>query len=171
MYGFENFPTINASYHLPTQHETFNAFYWIFANASNANTSSFDNSTFVQPIVKTLLQSMPNGTYYNVSVHTPVPGLDSRGYYGGRNNPTLNAVVKFWLCHDNNAVDAFRQAQLRLLTQNAQLGISLDKTFVFFTRAHLIYDRQTANGFSADRMRDAVLADRWRGDIAGPPVA
>jgi len=104
MYGFENFPTINASYHLPTQHETFNAFYWIFANASNANTSSFDNSTFVQPIVKTLLQSMPNGTYYNVSVHTPVPGLDSRGYYGGRNNLTLNAVVKSWLCHDNNAV-------------------------------------------------------------------
>ncbi|KAL3417211.1 hypothetical protein PVAG01_11211 [Phlyctema vagabunda] len=177
MYAHEKFQDVNSTCLTSSPTDTgtdtvtgiYNAFYWVFANASNANTSSFDNTTFAEPIMKTLLSSFPSGTISNASIHTPVPGLDSRPYYGGANNPSLNAVLKVWLCDDNAAVSAFRNAQLALIDQNDRLGINLDESFVLFTRAVLIYDRQSGDGFDRDRATRAVLADRFRGDVAGPP--
>lgn len=57
-----------------------------------------------------LLAGLPSGATYNASIHISVPGLDSRGYYGGyNNNPSLNTVLMFWLCDDNLSISAFRE--------------------------------------------------------------
>jgi hypothetical protein len=169
MYGYEVFQKVNNTCNTPKSSQAFNAFYWVFANDSNANTASFDNTTFVTAITKSLLNAFPPGTIYNASVHTSVPGLDSRAYYGGYNNPTLNAVFKFWLCDDNNSVTAFRNAQIGLIAQNQKLGINLDQSFVVFTRHFLLYDRTTNTPFDTERAEKALLADRFRGTISGPP--
>jgi hypothetical protein len=169
MYGYEVFHETSNNCLLSDSSETYNAFYWVFADASDANKSSFDNTTFATPIMNNLLASFPPGTVYNASVHTPVPGLDSRGYYGGYNNPTLNAVFKFWLCDDNNAVNSFRNAQRALIAQNGKLGINLDESFVIFTRAVLIYDRARNIPFDTERAIQAIFADRVRSNVAGPP--
>ncbi|KAF3040446.1 hypothetical protein E8E12_001266 [Didymella heteroderae] len=169
MYGYETFQDVSNRCLLSDSSETYNAFFWLFASASTANNTSFDNKTFASPIAETLLASLPPGTIYNASIHTPVPGLDSRCYYGGYNNPTLNAVLKFWLCDDNNAVSSFRNAQIDLIAQNDNLGIDLYNSFVIFTRAVLIYDRTRSIPFDTERATKAVFADRLRGDVAGPP--
>ncbi|PSN73802.1 hypothetical protein BS50DRAFT_670332 [Corynespora cassiicola Philippines] len=171
MYGHETFQEVNATCLLSESSETYNAFYWVFANAPNANTSSFDNVTFAEPIMKSMLEAFSPGVIHNASIHTPVPGLDSRTYYGGYGNPTLNAVLKFWLCDDNQAVTAFRNAQLGLGSLNEEFGIDLDKSFVIFTRAVLMYDRSTDTPFDVGRATRAVFADRFRGNVAGPPLS
>jgi hypothetical protein len=119
--------------------------------------------------MKNLLASFPPGTVYNASIHTPVPGLDSRPYYGGYGNPTLNAVFKFWLCDDNYAVNSFRNAQMALIAQNDGLDVDLDNSFVIFTRAVLMYDRSKDIPFDTERATKALLADLVRGDVAGLP--
>ncbi|EMD94936.1 hypothetical protein COCHEDRAFT_1074980, partial [Bipolaris maydis C5] len=73
-------------------------------------------------------------------IHTSVPGLDSRPYYGGFNNPTINAVLKFWLCDGNLSVFRFRNAMKSIITNNDILGVNLDQSFVVFSRSVLIYD-------------------------------
>ncbi|KAH7355661.1 hypothetical protein BKA66DRAFT_575156 [Pyrenochaeta sp. MPI-SDFR-AT-0127] len=169
MFGREVFYEVKDTCQPSGSSTTFNAFYWVFANASNANTSSFDNTTFAAPIMRNLLAAFSPGTIYNASVHTSVPGLESRSYYGGFNNPTLNAVLKFWLCDDYSAVAAFRNAQLGLISQNDELGINLDQSFVIFTRAVLIYDRSTNTPFDTDRVAQALRANRFRDTVGGPP--
>jgi hypothetical protein len=169
MYGYEVFRNMSNNCLLSDSSEAYNAFYWVFADASDANNSSFDNTTFAAPIMDSLLASFPPGTAYNASTHTSVPGFDSRGYYGGYNNPTLNAVFKFWLCDDNNAVNSFRSAQASLIAQNDKLRINLDESFVIFTRAVLMYDRARNIPFDTERATQAIFADRVRGNIAGPP--
>ncbi|ETS79367.1 hypothetical protein PFICI_09220 [Pestalotiopsis fici W106-1] len=170
MYAYEDFQAVNSSCVITESSELFNAFYFVFANAENANQFSFDNATFAAAIMQTLLASLPYGSIYNASIHTSVPGLDARLYYGGMDNPTLSAVLKFWLCDDNLAVSSFRIAQLGLISQNDELGINLDESFVMFTRATLIYDRASAIPFDDERAKQALLNDRFRGDLAGPPV-
>jgi hypothetical protein len=170
MYSYEVFQEVNKTCNTsPHSSQAFNAFYWVFANASNANTASFDNTTFAAPIAVSLLNALPLGTIYKASVHTSVPGLDSRAYYGGYNNPTLNAVLKFWLCDNNNSVTAFRNAQISLIAQNKKLSINLDQSFVIFTQSFLLYDRTTNTPFDTKRATQALLADRFRGTIPGPP--
>ncbi|KAF7529469.1 hypothetical protein G7054_g9843 [Neopestalotiopsis clavispora] len=170
MYAYEDFQTVNSSCSCTNSSEMFNAFYFVFANADNANQSSFDNATFAAGIMQSLLANLPNGSIYNASIHTSVPGIDARLYYGGLNNPTLNAIFKFWLCDDNPAINSFRVAQEKLIAQNGELGINLDQSFVMFTRATLIYDRSAGLPFDDERAKQALLADRFRGDVAGPPV-
>jgi hypothetical protein len=148
---------------------SFNAFYWAFATASNSNSSSFDNSTFATTIMQTVLKSMPSGTVYNASIHTSVPGLDSRGYYGGYNNPTVNAVLKFWLCDGNESIARFRGATTSLSTQNESLGINHAQSFVIFSRAVLMYDRSTQTPFNIERVTKALAADQYRSDSSRPP--
>lgn len=170
MYAYERFQPIIGTCEISDPSQQFNAFYWIFAISTQANTSSFDNITFASNVFNSLTANLPIGAVYDASIHTPVPGLDSRPYYGGLDNPTINAVLKFWLCNDNQAVSAFRRAQAALISQNSHLGINLDISFVFFTRPYLVYNRETGTGFDTDRAIDAVLADRFRGDVAGPPL-
>ncbi|KAF2854367.1 hypothetical protein T440DRAFT_552227 [Plenodomus tracheiphilus IPT5] len=167
MYAYETFPNINSTCRHPRAagQTVFNAFYWVFASAPNANTLSFSNTTFATTIMSTLLSSFASNTIYNASIHTSVPGLDSRPYYGGYNNPTLNAVLKFWLCDDNEAVSAFRMAQTDLVAKNGDLGIGLDESFVVFTREVVVYDRSIGEGFSTERGVKAIEADRWRGNV------
>lgn len=170
MYGYEVFQKVNNTCAQFDSSEMYNAFYWVFANATDANTFSFDNKTFATSIIQRMLATFPPGAIYNASIHTSVPGLDSRSYYGGFNNPTVNAVLKFWLCDDNHAVNAFRNVQIDLVEQNEKLGINFDESFVIFTRAVLIYDRTTNTPFDTARATRAILADRFRADIAEPPV-
>ncbi|KAJ8117821.1 hypothetical protein OPT61_g1071 [Boeremia exigua] len=170
MYGFETFEEVNNDCLLTGSSETYNAFYWLYANASNAGTSSFDNVTFARNVMEIVLQLLPRGSIYNASTHTPVPGLDSRAYYGGYNNPALNAVVKLWLCDDNHAITAFRDVQLALIAMNKSLGVDFDKSFVMFTRAVLIYDRTRNTPFDANIATQVLLADRFRSNVAGPPL-
>jgi hypothetical protein len=171
MYAYEEFQDVGDTCGKSNPEKTYNAFYWAFAKAENANTSSFVNKTFAAPIMRHLLATLPDGSIKNASVHTPVPDMDSRSYYGGFDNPTLNAVLKFWLCDDNHAIAAFRDAQLSLIAQNGVLGIDLDESFVMFTRPVVIYDRTTDTPFDTERATKDVLADRCRGDIAGPPLS
>ncbi|KAG9571278.1 hypothetical protein KCU71_g411, partial [Aureobasidium melanogenum] len=170
MYAYEKFQTVHSTCEISSPDQHFNAFFWLFANSSDANTTSFDNTTFAQNAYDALAAQLPVGVIYNASIHTPVPGLDSRPYYGGYGNPPLNVVLKFWLCNDNQAVSGFRRAQKALIAENDRLGINLSDSFVFFTRPYLVYDRQTGTGFSQERAVTAVLADRFRGDVAGLPV-
>jgi hypothetical protein len=170
MYAFEEFEQVEDNCVLSGSSEVFNAFFWVFAEATDSATSTFDNATFAAPIMESFLAAFPPGTIYNASTHTSVPGLDSRPYYGGANNPSINAVLKFWLCDDDVSVSAFRRAQLRLGEQNGHLGINLQESFVLFTRGFLVYDRTTQTGFSRERGIAALLADQRRGDVAGPPV-
>src|SRR5205085_5986492 len=100
MFAYEKFEKVKSTCS-PSYSETFNAFYWVFANATNANTSAFNNATFATPVMQSLLAALPPNTVYNLSVHIPVPDLDSRRYYGGYSKPPLNAAFKFWLCDDN----------------------------------------------------------------------
>ncbi|KAH0359193.1 hypothetical protein KCU65_g10088, partial [Aureobasidium melanogenum] len=169
MYAYEKFQHVNSTCGLPRLEQPFNAFFWLFANSTVANTTSFDNTTFAQNAYDALAAQLPDDVVYNASIHTPVPGLDSRPYYGGYGNPPLNAVLKFWLCNDNQAVSGFRRVQKALIAENDRLGINLADSFVFFTRPYLVYDRHTGQGFSYDRAVNAVLADRFRGDVTGPP--
>ncbi|KAI0158662.1 hypothetical protein BJ166DRAFT_528025 [Pestalotiopsis sp. NC0098] len=169
MYAYEVFQAVNSSCVGTGSSQMYNAFYFVFADADNANQSSFDNATFAAGIMQSMLADLPGGSIYNASIHTSVPGLDSRLYYGGFGNPTLSAVLKFWLCDDNLAINSFRTAQQKLTAQNGELGINLDESFVMFTRATLIYDRSKAIPFDDARAKQALLNDRFRGDIAGPP--
>ncbi|KAJ9627338.1 hypothetical protein H2203_003800 [Taxawa tesnikishii (nom. ined.)] len=171
MYAYENFQSVSSTCDLADPGEQFNAFYWVFANAANANTSSFNNVTFAANVYESLVAKLPIGVIYNASIHTPVPGLDSRTYFGGFNNPTLNTVFKFWLCNDNEAITAFRRAQVALIAENDRLGITLEHSFVIFTRPFVVYDRKNQIGFDTDRATNALLNDRFRGDVAGPPIS
>lgn len=110
MYAYDKFQHVNSTCGFPRLDQPFNAFFWLFANSTAANTTSFDNTTFAQNAYDALAAQLPDGVVYNASIHTPVPGLDSRPYYGGYGNPPLNAVLKFWLCNDNQAVSGFRRA-------------------------------------------------------------
>ncbi|CAN9305917.1 unnamed protein product [Alternaria alternata] len=168
-YAYEAFQDVQNTCGSSDNFETYNAFYWVVANASNANTSSFDNATFAANIMNSLLADIPSGTIYNASTHTPVPGLDSRAYYGGYNNPSLNGVFKFWLCDDNPSVTAFRNAQAKLVAKNKDLGINFDASFVTFSRSFLLYDRSNNIPFDTTRGNYALLADRFRGNVAQPP--
>jgi hypothetical protein len=167
MYATEVFEKVNST--CRPSDSSFNAFYWAFATASDSNSSSFDNSTFAATIMQTLLESMPSGTIYNASIHTSVPGLDSRGYYGGYNNPTVNAVLKFWLCDGNESVASFRGAMTSLIARNDGSGINLAQSFVIFSRAVLMYDRSTQTPFDIERATKALVADQYRGDASRPP--
>lgn len=169
MYAYESFQAVNDNCEEADQLETFNAFYWIVASDSGRNSSSFDNATFAGNIMASRQTDMPPGTIYNASIHTSVPDLDSRAYYGGYGNPTLNAVLKFWLCNDNAAVGAFRTAQAGLIPKNDTLGIDFQDTFVTFSRAVLLYDREKKIPFETGRANSAILADCFRGDVAQPP--
>ncbi|KAF1345641.1 hypothetical protein EJ07DRAFT_185879 [Lizonia empirigonia] len=146
---------------------TYNAFLWLFAADPLANTRSFDNTTFAAPIMSSLLASLAPGSIYNASMHIPVPDLDSRGYYGGYNNPTLNAVLKFWLCDGGDAVTAFRRAQLKV---GPGMGVRTGESFVLFTRAVLMYDRSRGIGFDDARAERAVKEDACRSDPVVPPA-
>lgn len=170
MYAYERFQPVVGTCEISAPSQQFNAFYWVFANSTQANTSSFDNVTFADNVYNSLTAHLPVGAVYNASIHTPVAGLDSRPYYGGSDNPIINAVIKFWLCNDNQAVTTFRRAQAALINQNNRLGIDFDNSFVLFTKPYLVYDRSTQTGFDTDRAIDTVLADRFRGDTAGPPL-
>jgi hypothetical protein len=163
MFAYEVFQEVKTS--CPKPSETYNAFYWVYADAFNANTPSFDNTTFASSIVKSMVNDFPAGVIYNASMHTSVPGLDSRTYYGGFGNPTLNAVLKFWLCDDNKAVAAFRKVQNGLSQKNNKLGINLNQSFVMFTRSVLLYDRSDNIPFDTERATKALQADRFRGNI------
>lgn len=167
MYATEVFQQVNST--CRPSDLSFNAFYWAFASASDSNSSSFDNSTFAASTMQTLLGSMPSGTIYNASIHTSVPGLDSRGYYGGYNNPTINAILKFWLCDGNGSVARFRGAMESLTEANGKLGINLDQSFVVFSRAVLLYDRTTRTPFDMERSTEALIADQYRSDASRPP--
>ncbi|KAF9700402.1 hypothetical protein EKO04_001714 [Ascochyta lentis] len=169
MYAHESFHQVENTCEHPNPVSTHNAFYWIFADASNANTSSFDNATFAGRIMDNLLSAFPSGAIYNASVHTPVAGMDSRGYYGGYNNPTLNAVLKFWLCDDHQAVTAFRKAQSELIPREDKLEINFNKSFVIFTRAILIYDRTTNTPFNTERATRALLTNGFSGNSLVAP--
>ncbi|KAH0345871.1 hypothetical protein KCU83_g7552, partial [Aureobasidium melanogenum] len=170
MYAYEKFQTVHSTCEISSPDQHFDAFFWFFANSSDANTTSFDNTTFAQNAYDALAAQLPVDVLYNSTIHTPVPGLNSRFYYGGYGNPPLNAVLKFWLCNDNQAVSGFRRAQKALIAENNRLKINLSDGFVLFTRSYLVYDRQTETGFSHERAVNAVLADQFRGDVAGPPV-
>ncbi|KZM28803.1 uncharacterized protein EKO05_0006106 [Ascochyta rabiei] len=170
MYAHEVFYPVNSSCQHPIQASAPNAFYWIFANASNANTSSFENATFAGSIMDSLVSAFPPGAIYNASIHTSVAGMDSRGYYGGYNNPTLNAVLKFWLCDDHQAITAFRKAQSGLISQNEKLQINLDNSFVIFTRPILIYDRTTNTPFDTARAQKALLTNGFSSNAIVAPL-
>ncbi|KAF2998315.1 hypothetical protein E8E13_007730 [Curvularia kusanoi] len=168
MYATEVFVPVNST--CRPSDSSFNAFYWAFASASDANSSSFDNSTFAASIMQSLVASIPSGTIYNASIHTSVPGLDSRGYYGGYNNPSINAILKFWLCDGNRSIARFRSAMLSLTERNDNLGIDLAQSFVVFSRAVLMYDRSTQTPFDMDRSIEALTADQYRSDMSRPPT-
>ncbi|KAF2020344.1 hypothetical protein BU24DRAFT_469138 [Aaosphaeria arxii CBS 175.79] len=149
LYAYETFRAVQTKC---TKKPTtpFHAFFWAFGAAANANTIVFNNATFADAIANTLLDALPSGSIYNLSIHTPIADLDSRPYYGGLNHPTVNAVLKFWLCNDNTSVFAFRKAQLGLIEKNNQLGLDLSNTFVQFTRQTVIYDRTVGQGVRGD---------------------
>ncbi|KAF2023928.1 hypothetical protein EK21DRAFT_94513 [Setomelanomma holmii] len=163
MFAYESFQDVKTTCNRPP--ETYNAFYFVYANATNANTPLFDNATFASSIITSMINDVPRSVIYNASMHTSVPGLDSRNYYGGFGNPTLSAVLKFWLCDDNKAVTAFRKVQNGLNSKSDRLKINLDQSFVMFTRPVLLYDRSTNTPFDTERATKALLADRFRGNI------
>lgn len=168
MYAIEEFQHVNSTCRKQPWN-TFNAFYWAFSNSSIANTDSFDNVTFASTVAASLLAALPAGTIYNASIHTSVPGMESRPYYGGYDNPAINGVLKFWLCDDNAAVVSFREAQKALIAQNEELGINLDSSFVAFSRAVTIYDRSRGVPFDDERAWRDLKRDQWRGDAPVPP--
>lgn len=171
MYAHETFVAVDSSCSAAAaksdKSTTYNAFLWLFAADPQANTRSFDNTTFAAPIMSSLLASLAPGSIYNASMHIPVPDLDSRGYYGGYNNPTLNAVLKFWLCDGADAVTAFRRAQLQV---GPGMGVRTGESFVLFTRAVLMYDRSRGIGFDDARAERAVKEDACRNDPVVPPA-
>lgn len=169
IYACETFKDVKITCRLSDRFETYNAFYWVIADASNANTSSFDNTTFAAHVMDNLLAGLPHGNIYNASIHALDPGLDSRGYYRGYNNPSLDAVLKFWLCDDSPSISAFRDVQAGLVMKNKDLGINFDASFVTFTHTVLIYDRSKGIPFDISRGSYAFLTDRFRGNAAQPP--
>ena len=66
----------------------------------------------------------------------PVPGEDSRGYFGGIDMPTISTVVKLWPRDDREAVIKVRAVQNALNSTSLHLDISL--SFIVFTREFVI---------------------------------
>ncbi|KAK6428748.1 hypothetical protein LTR95_015105 [Oleoguttula sp. CCFEE 5521] len=108
-------------------------FYW--ARSSNA---SINNATLPAGLSQAFLQKIPDNTIYRVSTHVPVPGTDSRPYFGGEAMPTINAVIKFWINNTDTAVTNIRAAQNQL---NATiLSLDADTSFIVFSKATTIWD-------------------------------
>lgn len=162
MCAYGKFQPVSDACRISKSKETFNALPWISVNSTISNTSAFDNATFAAPIVEHFLTRLPPGVIRNANIHTPFP----RPYHGGANNPTLKTVLKFWLCDDNQAVSAFRRAQLSL---EKSTGINFSESFVLFTTKVPMYDRSTATPWASERMTEAIVADQWRGDTSFPP--
>ncbi|GAB7347701.1 hypothetical protein MBLNU459_g5262t2 [Dothideomycetes sp. NU459] len=152
MIAYETFPVTVPKCSGPI--DTFspvNAFFW----ASSTN-PSIDNTTFATNLANALVNLLPANTIYNASIHVEVPGTDSRPYFGGYGQPTMNAVVKLWLANTNAAVTAVRAAQRQLNAAN--LSLNQDVSFIVFSRAHTIYDTTKNIPFDINRLtRDLEL--------------
>ncbi|EDU39447.1 predicted protein [Pyrenophora tritici-repentis Pt-1C-BFP] len=66
--------------------------------------------------------------------------VHSRAHFGGYNNPSLNAILKFWLGDENRSIGVSRKAQAHLIAKTKDPGINPDASFVAFSRAVPIYD-------------------------------
>jgi hypothetical protein len=80
-------------------------------------------------------------------------------------------VLKFWLCNSHWAVAGFGDTQKSLIAWIGVLWSNLIKSVVMFMKPVVIYDCTTDTPFDTRRGKEAILADRCRDDIAGPPVA
>lgn len=137
MVAFEKFTTIplTCAQTLSSQSRSqpLTAFFWAGALGSGP---AFNNITFAQSLVNYFTGSLL-GSIYNISSHTVVAGTDSSLYYGGANMPVVNAVIKFWLCDADKAVDAVRQMQKNI---SSSLGINEDTSFMVFSKSVALWD-------------------------------
>ncbi|KAH6673358.1 hypothetical protein B0J14DRAFT_666649 [Halenospora varia] len=158
MFAIETFESnISLNCAGPTNEEAVTAFYWLVASDPTSNSSTFDNSTLAQNIMKTILTNIPANTVYNASTHVSIPGVDSRSYYGGYGLPTVNTILKFWLYDDSQAVSGFRSAIKKL--ESEELGVDLDKSFVVFAKQVVIWDLVKNITFDIDRL-EGILKTR-----------
>ncbi|KAG9629870.1 hypothetical protein KCU95_g3855, partial [Aureobasidium melanogenum] len=59
MYAYEKFQTIHSTCEISSPDQHFNAFFWLFAISSDANTTSFNNTTFAQNAYNALAAQLP----------------------------------------------------------------------------------------------------------------
>ncbi|KAH8646997.1 hypothetical protein BGZ60DRAFT_424188 [Tricladium varicosporioides] len=172
MFAIETFEaniTLNPSC-VPTTREPVTAFYWLMASHPTSNSSTFDNTTFAQPIMAAILSNLPPNTVYNASTHISIPDVDSRAYYGGYGLPTVNAILKFWLYDAKQAVIGFRNAQKEI--EKLELGVDLEKSFVVFAREVIIWDLVANITFDIGRLEGSldnpVVGKAFKGECVSP---
>ncbi|KAM5347523.1 hypothetical protein ACJ41O_010528 [Fusarium nematophilum] len=109
------------------------AFLWAAAKPEISS-----NDTFGMELANQIAQLIPKDTLYRATVHVPVPGYDTRAYFGGYTMPTINAVVKLWLHPKSDAVELVRGAQLQL--DSDALSLDQDKSFIVFCKEVVLWD-------------------------------
>ncbi|KAK6432809.1 hypothetical protein LTR95_011018 [Oleoguttula sp. CCFEE 5521] len=122
------------------------AFYW--ARSSNL---SINNATFAANLLQAFLQKIPANTIYRASTHVPVPGTDSRPYFGGGTMPTINAVIKFWLNNTDTAITNIRAVQNQL--NATTLSLDADTAFIVFSKAVTVWDLGAGIPFDTARLK------------------
>lgn len=109
------------------------AFFWAAAKPQISS-----NDTFGVDLANQIVKLIPKDTLYRATVHIPVPGSDTRPYFGGDTMPTMNAVVKLWLHRKRNAVELARAAQLKL--DSDALNLNQDLSFIVFCNEVVLWD-------------------------------
>ncbi|KAH7161017.1 hypothetical protein EDB81DRAFT_866606 [Dactylonectria macrodidyma] len=125
------------------------AFFWA---AAKPHISS--NDTFGAELANQLVALIPKDTLYRATVHVPVPGYDTRPYFGGYTMPTINAVVKLWLHRKSDAVELVRAAQLQL--DSDALSLDQDVSFVVFCNEVVLWDSAKKVAFNQQRIQARI---------------
>ena len=115
------------------------AFYWLSAKNASIN---FDNATFAVNVNNALqkqLATFAPTAIYNVSIHIPITGTDSRLYYGGALSPPMSAVIKLFLTDAGASVEGVRTAQKAIESMTA-LGVNFDNSFMAFAKEVTLWD-------------------------------
>ncbi|TEA20925.1 ABC transporter atnG [Colletotrichum sidae] len=130
------------------------AFLWAVATKDATS-----NETFANDLASALVKPLPPGVVYNASVHVPVPGADTRPYFGGFGMPTINAVIKLWLNEGGDSISALRSAQTGL--DNAKLHLDENQSFMLFSREVVIWDMRSGIDFEPDRLTATLKAGTY----------
>ncbi|KAH6880673.1 hypothetical protein B0T10DRAFT_581217 [Thelonectria olida] len=125
------------------------AFFWAVAKPQIVS-----NDTFGTELANQIVKLIPKNTLYRATVHVPVPGYDTRPYFGGDNMPTTNAVVKLWLRRKSDAVELVRSAQLQL--DSDALSLDQDRSFVVFCNEVVLWDLNKRIEFNKERIQSQM---------------
>ncbi|KAF9871777.1 hypothetical protein CkaCkLH20_10711 [Colletotrichum karsti] len=137
---------------MPADKGTIVAFFWAIGTKDVSS-----NETFAKNLADALVKPLPAGAIYNASIHVPVPGADTRPYFGGQDMPPINAVIKLWLNNADSSVSAVREVQTKL--DNAKLQLNENLSFMLFSKEVVIWDSTKGIQFDPARLEAVLKAE------------